>query len=177
MAYTAIPSVWIEAGKALKKRILQRISGNLDDHETRINNIEAGASKVIAFDFEVMGFIDNYSAADLVQIGTHRAANNYTITEAKLVLMNGSSSPFSSLSGVLQIDIERSVDNGITWDTIFASRPSIPDGVNATGTESALITFALEGGSIAKDELLRVNVTSKKDTQGSFLISVYGDLS
>lgn len=177
MAYSSIPSSWIEAGKALKKRILRTISDNLEDHETRINNVEAGVGKVELFNFEVMGFINNYRASELVQIGTHRAPNNYTITEAKLILMNGSSSLQSSNDGILQIDLEKSEDDGVTWNTILQERPSIPDGVNSTGTESSLFSFVSGGESVNKDDIIRVNVTSKKDTQGSFLILVYGDLS
>ncbi len=177
MAFTTIPSSWIEAGKALKKRIFQRISDNFEDHETRINNIESGVSKVEVFNFEVMGFINNYTVSELVQIGTHRAPNSYTITEAKLTLMNGSSGASSSSAGVLEMDIEKSLDNGVTWNSIFLVRPSIADGVSATGSESSLITFVPTGEDISADDLLRVNVTSKKDTQGSFLITVYGDLS
>lgn len=177
MSYISIPEAWIEAGKALKKRIFKRISDNLDDHETRINNIEGGISKIEVFNFEVMGFINNYTASELVQIGTFKAANPFTITEAKLVLMNAPSSAISSLNGILEIDIEKSIDGAVTWNSIFVSRPQIPDGVNSTGSESDLITFVVDGELINVDDILRVNVTSRKDLQGSFLISVHGDLS
>lgn len=177
MAFTTIPSTWIEVGKAIKKRLFTRIKDNLDDHETRINGLEAGANKVELFNFEVMGYINNYTAAELTQIGTFRAPSDTTITEAKLILMNGSSSPFSSTAGVLSIDLQKSTDGGVTWNTIMASQPQIPDGVNATGTESGIFNFVVGGEDILQDEIIRVNVTSKKDTQGSFLITVYGEVA
>ena len=177
MSYLSIPSTWIEAGKALKKRILVRVSNNLEDHESRINNIESGISKVEVFNFEVMGFINNYTASELVQIGTHKASIGFSITEVKIVLLNGSSSPATSSVGVLEIDIEKSLDNGQSWSSILTTRPTIADGINSTGSESGVVEFISGEEIINQNELLRVNVTSKKDVQGSFLIHVFGEVS
>lgn len=177
MAYTTIPSGWIEIGKAIKKQLLTLVKDNLDDHETRLNGLEAGANKVEMFNFEVMGFINDYLASELVQIGTYRAPNDVTITEVKLILMNGSSSPTSTAAGFLSIDLQVSSDSGATWNTILAAQPIIEDGINATGSESGLVTFIVGGEDISTDDLIRVNVTSKKDTQGSFLVTVYGDVA
>ncbi len=177
MAYNTIPTSWIEAGKALKKKLFTRVKDNLDDHEERIDALEAGANKIEIFNFEVMGYINNYAASELVQIGTFRASSNLTITEAKLILMNSTNGSNSSSSGYLSIDLERSTDGGITWNTILSQQPTIEDGVSATGSESGLVTFITGGEDISEGDLIRVNVTNKKDTQGSFLISVYGDVA
>lgn len=177
MAFSPITTGAIEVGKALKKNLFNKIRDNFNDHESRIDGLEAGANKVEIFNFEVMGFINNYDASELVQIGTYRAPNDVTITEIKLTLMNGSSSLQSSSLGILSIDIQKSTDSGVNWNTILSSQPEIPDGVSATGSESDLVTFIPGGEDLATDELLRVNVTSKKDTQGSFLITVYGDVA
>ncbi len=177
MAFTTIPASWIEAGKAIKKQLLTRIKDNLDDHEERIDSLEAGANKVEVFNFEVMGYINNYTASELVQIGTFRAASDLTITEAKLVLMNSTNGSTSSSSGYLSIDLEKSTDNGATWNTILVQQPTIEDGTTATGSESELVTFITGGEDISEGDIIRVNVTNKKDTQGSFLISVYGDVA
>ena len=177
MAFTVIPTEWLEVGKAIKKRLFTRIKDNLDDHETRIDGLESGANKVEIFNFEVMGFINDYAASELIQIGTYRAANDTTITEVKLILMNGSSSPASTADGALSIDLQKSSDNGATWNTILSGQPVIEDGVSASGSESGLVTFILGGEDILVDDIIRVNVTSKKDTQGSFLITVYGDIA
>jgi len=176
MAFISIPSSLIQVGKAVKKELFDKIKDNFDDHETRINGIELGANKVEVFNFEVIGFINNYTAAELVQIGTHRATSDFTLTEAKLTLMNGSSGASSTTSGVLSIDLQISSDNGVTWATVLSGLPEIPDGTNATGSESSSVVFTTGGEDVLQDDLLRVNVTSKKDTQGSFLITVYGEL-
>lgn len=177
MAYNVIPSSWIDVGKAIKKRMVSRLVANLEDHESRINNIEAGTSKVELFNFEVMGHVDHHPASKLLQIGTYKANTDFTITEAKLVLMNNTAYPTSSSTGVLEIDLEKSTDNGLTWNSILQKRPTIEDGVSSTGSESLLIQFVTGGETINAGETVRVSVTSKKDTQGSFLIYVYGDLS
>lgn len=177
MAFNAIPSTWIEVGKAIKKQLFTRISDNLDDHETRINGLEAGANKVEIFNFEVMGYVSYYTLTELVQVGTFRAPSNTTITEVKLILMNNPSYPASSSAGTLSIDLQRSTDNGATWNTILSSAPEIADGVSASGSESALVTFITGGEDVETDDIIRVNITSKKDTQGSFLIVVYGEVA
>jgi len=177
MAFITIPSTLIEVGKAIKKELFDLIKDNFDDHESRINGIELGANKVEVFNFEVMGFVNNYTALELTQIGTHRAPSDFTLIEAKITLMNGSSGVTSSTSGVLSIDVQRSIDNGSTWNTILSGLPEIADGINATGSESASVVFISGGEDISQDDLIRVNVATKKDTQGSFLITVYGELA
>jgi len=176
MAFNTIPATLLEVGKAIKKEIFTLIKDNFDDHELRINGIELGANKVEVFNFEVTGFINNYTSEELVQIGTYRAPSDFTLIEAKITLMNNSSGSASTTSGVLSIDIQRSVDNGVTFATILSGLPEIPDGTNATGSESSSIVFISGGEDISQDDIIRVNVTSKKDTQGSFLITVYGEL-
>lgn len=177
MAFISVPPAWIEVGKAIKKKLITRIKDNLDDHEDRINSLELGSNKVEIFNFEVMGFINNYNISELVQIGTFKAPSDTTITEAKLTLMNGTSGETSSSNGVLSIDLEKSSDGGVTWSTILSTKPEIENGINTTGSESSLFTFISNGEDILEGEIIRVNVISKKDTQGSFLITVYGDVA
>lgn len=178
MAFITIPSSWITVGKAVKKEIFEYIKNNFDDHETRINSIEAGTSKVELFNFEVIGYINNYTALELTGIGTFRAPINLILTNAKLTLLNSASCPVvSSANGVLAIDLQKSSDNGVTWTSILVQRPEIGDGVYATGSESGIFTFITNGEIVNQDDLIRVNVYSKKDSQGSFLITVYGEIS
>lgn len=177
MAFNAISSTAIQVGKAIKKSLLTKIKDNFDDHETRINSLEAGASKVEIFNFELIGFIDNYTVSELAQIGTFKAAVDLTITEIKITLMNGVSASSSSSGGSLSIDIKKSSDSGATWSSILSSFPEIADGTTATGSESGSITFISGGEDVLVDDMLRVDVTSLKDTQGTFLITVYGEIS
>lgn len=176
MAFVTIPSTWTQVGKALKKELFDYIKNNFDDHETRINSIEQGINKVEVFNGEVIGYISNYSVSELVGIGTYRASQSFNIDEAKIIILNSSSSPtISSNEGILEVDVEKSQDNGVTWDSIFTVRPKVDNGISATGSESGAVTFS--DNAIAVDDLIRLNVTSKKDSQGSFLVSIFGTLS
>lgn len=180
MAFNTIPSSWIQIGKSLKKELFDYLKSNLDDHETRINNVEQGINKVIIFNGEIIGYINHYSVSlgELTGIGTFKATQDLTITDIKLVLINSSNSPTSSSSqGVLSIDIEKSTDNGVNWNTILVQRPEIGDGVNTTGSTSTVYSFITNGEFVNEGDLLRLNVYEKKDSQGSFLVSVYGELS
>ena len=178
MAFLSIPDSWLVVGEAIKKRLFTRIKDNLDDHEFRLNSVEQGVNKVTLFNFEIMGFISNYTAAELTGIGTYRAAQNLIITEVKIVLLNSSHTPtVSSSNGSLSIDLQKSTDGGATWASVLIQQPTIGDGQYLAGEESALVSFNTGGEILLQDELLRVSVTSKKDSQGSFQILCYGDLS
>lgn len=177
MAFVTIPTSLIEVGKALKKELFDLIKDNFDDHESRINSIELGANKVEVFNFEVIGFINNYTIAELEQIGTHRAPSDFTLTDVTITLLNRDSDVASSSAGVLSIDVEKSTDDGATWSSVLSGLPEIADGVSATGSTSGVVGFVTGGDEIEQNDLLRVNVASKKDTQGSFLITVYGELA
>lgn len=176
MAYNEIPSNWIESGKALKKRILTYVRDNFIDHETRIATIEVNNSKIEVFNFEVMGFINNYTATELTQIGTFKASRDFNLTEFKVILMNNPSSPTTDTSGELQLDLKKSEDNGVTWNSILDTNgyATIAFGTNTTGSEGSG-SIATGAEEILSGELLRVDVISKKDTQGSFLIECYGE--
>ena len=46
MAFTSIPASAIEVGRAIKKSLFTTIKNNFDDHETRLNLVEAGVEGV-----------------------------------------------------------------------------------------------------------------------------------
>lgn len=178
MGFTVIPQSWLDVGRAIKKELFQAIKDSLDDHETRVNALEQGFNKVEIFNFEIIGYINNYTALELTGIGTWRAPSDCIIVDAKLMLLNSASCPtVSSSLGVLSIQLEKSSDNGVTWTPILVSRPSIGDGSYITGSESGLFTFITGGENMLEGELLRVNIYSKKDSQGSFIINVIGEVS
>lgn len=178
MAFISIPETWLTVGAAIKKRLFTRIKDNLDDHETRLNAVEQGVNKVSIFNFEVTGYIGNYTAAELINIGTYIAPQDLIITEIKVVLLNSSSTPtVSSSSGSLSLDLQRSTDGGATWTSVLTALPTIGDEQYLSGEESGLVAFNTGGEILLAGQMLRVGVASKKDTQGSFQVLCYGDLS
>lgn len=178
MAFTLIPQSWLDVGRATKKELFQAIKDSLDNHESRVNLLEQGFNKIEIFSFEVIGYINHYTSLELTGIGTWRAFADCTIIDAKLMLLNSASCPTTSSSaGTLSIQLEKSSDNGVTWTPILVQRPSIVDGHFQTGEQSGIFTFTPSGEIILSGELLRVNVYSKKDSQGSFLINVVAEVS
>jgi len=177
MAFLSIPSSWLAVGASLKQQIFTTIKDNFDNHETRIGAIELGASKVNIFNFEVGGYLAHYSTSELVGIGSFKAYSACTISDVKIILTNTSSSPSSSSSaGTLSIDLQKSTDNGATWVSMFSTKPSIGAGTSATGSSSTTYTFVTGANVLAFGDLVRLDIYSKKTTQGSFLVEVYGDL-
>ena len=186
MAFTSIVEGTIEVGKAIKKALFTQIKNNFDDHESRINNVEAGAGKVIVADFEVVGYISHYSAAELLGIATFRAPSAFKLLEFTITIMNsangfdsGGNPVTSSSAGVLQLDLKKSTNNGATYTSILSRKPSVDAGYYAAGTSSnssgnTSVIFA--STSLNQDDMLRIDVTGLKDTQGSFHISCYGSL-
>jgi len=166
----------IEVGKPIRKSLLERIKNNDINHEERLNNLEQFSNKVDVFNFEVIGFINHYTTPELAQIATFKATRDFQLTEIRLTLMNSINSPASSSTGELSIDIKASNDNGITWASILETPPKIVDGISATGSISGPVTFIPSGNSILSGTFLRVDVTSKKDIQGTFHVQVFGEV-
>lgn len=176
MPYVPIDSNDIEIGKPTKKSIFKTIKDNLDDHESRIDSVQAGASKVEIFNFEVFGYINDYTISELTSIGITESTINYSVTAMTVSLQNNPQFLQSTSTGALEIDLEKSIDNGITWTSIMTTIPSIPNGINSTGYKSTNGVINTLISSVNQGDLLRVSVKSMKENQGSFNITVYGEL-
>lgn len=186
MAFESIGSSVIEVGKALKKSLFNLIKDNFDDHESRLNNIELGAGKVVVANFSVVGYISHYAASELVDLCTFRAPSDFNLLELVITITdspNGFNSVgvpvTTSTSGTLELDLKKSIDGGITYSSILTTKPKINDGYNGAGTSSNGVggtAVVFTDVAIKQDDLLRIDVTSLKDTQGCFNISCYGSL-
>jgi len=183
MAFTSIPSADIEVGKPTKKSLFTTIKNNEDDHETRINNLESGAGKITIFSFQVVGYISNYSVAELKALGNFLVPAGCTLQELCITILDSTNTFDSSgnvaetsSSGVLEIDLLKSTD-GATFSSILTTKPAIPDGKNGKGTSSNnCIPVVFANTSLDQDDILQVDLTSMKDEQGSFLITCYATL-
>lgn len=187
MSYIPLESADLEVGKPIKKKLFTRILNNEEDHESRIDNLEQGVGKIIVADFEVTGYISHYKATELIAIATHKAPAKYNLVEFSVTIMdspNGFNSvgvPVeSTLAGVLELDLKKSVDGGVTYYSICTIKPAILDGYNGVGLSS---NTAVGGRAcvfseltVNQDDMLRLDVTSMKDKQGTFSISVFGTL-
>lgn len=176
MAFTEIDSEDIEVGKPTKKKLFTAIKDSLDDHEIRLNSVQESASKIEVFNFEVFGFINDYSINELSSIGIFEAPIDFDVTTLTISLQNHPQFLQSTNDGVLGIDLEKSTDNGVTWISILSSLATVPDGISNTGYKSSDALINASNSSLAQGDLIRVSVKSMKNNQGSFNVSVYGEL-
>ena len=86
MAFTAIPASWLEVGRAIKKSLFTRISDNLDDHETRINGVEAAQEGQAPLQFHVKGVYDSLISADKTNLLKIITRSDIEITDVKLYI-------------------------------------------------------------------------------------------
>jgi hypothetical protein len=186
MAFTTINSSELEVGLPIKKSLFDKIKGNFDDHETRIDTLEQGAGIVSVCDFEVVGFISNYTESELANIATHRAPCDYTLSELVVTILNSSNGYTSagvqavtSSSGYLEIGMRKSTDGGATFSNILTTNPKIPDGKYTTGTSSntaGCIPVVFADTVVHQDDIITISIIKKKDTQGTLAITCYGVL-
>lgn len=170
MPYTVLPPTWIEAGKPTKEEIFQNLR---DNQESFNNDIEAlkQTSTIDIFDFMVSGFISDYSSGDLNNFfPTFRAPVSGTITQVLLTLLSASG------SGSLQIQMDKSTDNGVNWNPLFTSPVEITS--STTGSISGAVSFISPALQLYnQNDLLRVRIVGTQVNQGKFHISVYGELT
>ena len=187
MSYTALTDADLEVGKPVKKSLFTVIKNNEGDHETRINSLEGGAGKVIAFDFQIVGYVSNYSVSELKAVGNHTVPADYTLQELSITLLDSSNTfdsggnvAESSSAGDLEIDLLKSTDGGATFSSILTTKPNIPDGKNGKGTSSNSVgctAAVFSDTSVDQDDILQIDLTQMKDEQGSFKITCYGTLN
>lgn len=170
MPYTILPPEWIEAGKPTKEEIFQNLKDNQESFNTDIEALKQ-TSTIDIFDFMVSGFISQYSSGDLTNFfPTFRAPVSGTITQVLLTLLT------SSTSGNLQIQLDKSTDNGVNWNPLFTTPVEISG--TSTGSISGAVSFISPALQLYnQNDLLRVRVVGVQVNQGSFHISVYGELT
>ena len=170
MAYNPINSADIEAGKPTKKEIFDTIKANQEDFNSRINTL-AGTSKIDIFDLRFTGKISQYDNADILKrMPVFKAPLDASIVSFVITLLEASN------SGTLSIQIEKSIDNGINWTPLLSSPVQLTG--TTIGSISGSVTFTgPTANQFLQNELLRLNITGLQSLQGSFHVSVYGELS
>lgn len=170
MAYVPIPASWIEAGKPTKEEIFQYIRDNQESFNTDIEALKQTA-QIDILDFSVTGYIQDYTSGDLNNfIPMFRSPVNGTITQVLITLLS------ASTSGVLQIQIDRSSDNGVNWTPLLSTPVEITG--TTVGSISGAVSFISPATQLfAQNDLLRARVVGVQVNQGKFHISIYGELS
>lgn len=170
MAYTPLDLTDIQAGKPVKEELWDTVKSNQDDFNTRITATEQ-TSKIDIFDIRFTGNTDQYSASEIGdRIPVFKAPVSAQIVSFVVTLLE------VSTSGNLEIEIDKSTDNGVNWT------PLLNNPVTVTGTTVGSISGTVDwvdvpSQSFAQNDLLRIRVTGVQVDQGSFHVSIYGELS
>lgn len=169
MPYSAINIADIVAGKPTKEEIFSTIRDNQESFNTDIEALKQ-TSQIDVFNVKYTGDITNYTTTEInARAPIFKAPVSFTIVNFLITLLENSG------SGTLEIDIEKSVDNGVTFNTLLNN----PVEVTATtaGSLSGTVDFINAAAQeVDQGDLLRVVVTGLQTSQGDFHVSISGEL-
>jgi hypothetical protein len=143
MAFVAIPSADIEVGKPVKKDLWDKTKGNLDDHETRINDAETQldtAGRTYVFNVNGQGAVIDEADVDFVQAKARITGITMHVKQA------GS-------SGTVTMDVELKRGAGS-----FSSILSSPVSIAQTAGDYAKATATVSTTDLEIDDIIRINI-------------------
>lgn len=170
MAYTAIPSGDIVAGKPTKEEIFDQIRTNQESFNTDIEALKQ-TSTIDIFNIKFTGAINQYDSGDLTtRVPVFKAPVGATFTSVVMTLLT------ASTSGTLELELDKSTDNGANWTPLLTSA------VQLTGTTVGSVSGSVSWVSVAlqsfdQNDLIRLRITGLQVDQGEFHVSVYGEVS
>lgn len=170
MPFVTLDPADIEAGKPVKEEIFSTIKENEDDHESRIAGVEQN-SAVDIVNLKATGNIEEYDSVELTtRMPTYRSPVDQTIVNVLITLLT------PSTSGDLELELDRSQDDGVTWVPILSS-PVTLSGITV-GSLSGAVNFVSAGHqTLNQNDMLRLRITGVQVDQGEFHISIYGELA
>lgn len=168
MAFVTIPSGDLDVGDPVKKDIMDLIKSNEDDLNSRLNFVEGGFNKVIAFNGKVANAGLYVSTSTFEGLDIFTAPQAFTLTSAIVTV------DVAGTSGTLEIDVQKSTDDGATWTTVFTTKPSVAFGIGDNAASSNA-TFSVT--SVAAGDLLRLDISGFQSPQRAFFVYVIGELS
>lgn len=167
MAYTPINPLWIVPGQPTKTELFERISDNLDDHESRISTVETVSNITNKIDFEILGQYKYYnqvfppvspsSGATLdLKIGIMYERIPIAITALACRLIQYK----AGKAGTSSFDIQYSTNNGASFATIFSTPPSV---TSANGDYYISSNAVLSITSFPVGTMFRLDLISAQD--------------
>ncbi len=170
MAYTPLGPLDIVAGEPTKEELFTTIRSNQESFNTDIEALKQ-TSTIDIFDIKYGGEISQYSFAEISErIPVFAAPVGATIIAFKMILLE------ASTSGTLELEIDKSTDNGITFVPLL-DNPVVLSGTTI-GSVSGTVDFVdVPSQSFNQGDLLRIRITSVQVDQGEFQLSVYGEVS
>ncbi len=160
MSFTAITAGEIASGQSVKTTTQTLVRTNFDDHESRIQALEAGSTGLPPIIFSVSGRYSDWGAIDEVIFTT--ATYTFDITGARIIIRDAGS------AGTLEIDIKKKRGGG-SWTSIFTTKPSVLFSAGDYAVSSNAIFDPDEIDVIAGD-LLRLDITSVQTDATGFIV-------
>ena len=163
MAFTALTTTELATGQPVSTVTQNKIRTNFDDHETRIEFLEAG--NTTDFPCITMACLGNYyvygTRAGVCQVAVNFSLN---ITGVRLYI-NGAGS-----SGTTSIDILKKSGAG-AWTSVLTTQPSVAysagnDSISTNGVINAAQQLVLAG------DRLRLDLTGSQYAGNSFYVRI-----
>lgn len=169
MAYTPLNIADIVAGKPTKEELFQTIHDNMESFDDDIQSLQQ-TSKVDIFNVKFSGNINQYSSSEISNfIPVYKAPVAGTIVNFLVTLLT------ASTSGSLEVEIEKSTDNGVNWTPLLSS-PVTVSGTTVGSLSGSVSWTSPAAQDFNQNDLLRIQVTGAQVDQGEFHVSIYGEL-
>lgn len=170
MPYIEVPDAWIQAGLPTKEELFQYIKDNQESFNEDIEALKQTAA-VDIIDSKIAGHLNDYTQAEIQKrMPVYKAPVSGTITSVVITLLE------AATSGLLQVDIEKSIDNGINWSTLLTSPVAVTG--NTVGSISGAVNFINAAAQdFNQNDLIRIAIPGIKTGQGAFHVSIYGELA
>lgn len=172
MAFSSIPSLLIDIGKATKKEIFDLIKGNFDDHESRLNTVEGAASKITPWNDVVL---NASSASSITHLDDWRVPFNFDLISAHVAIYDK-----GVLTGILEMDIKKHTSNDFSLaSTIFTTKPSIDFSTASSFSESTNGVLDAGQSALTVGEYLFLSFTQlpTNGVIGNFRVFLIGEAS
>lgn len=160
----------IAVGQPVKEELWTKVKCSLDDHESRMNALEAGANKFVIFD----SLIHNASAGTQTSGGLNIislsiAQSSFNIVTAILTVLQ------AGTAGTVEFDLLRNTTADYTTaTTMFSTKPSVAFGAGDFA-KSVNAVFTGPGAIVAQNDHIYLDVTSLQDEMGAFHVHVFGE--
>lgn len=170
MPYVPLDPSNFEAGKPVKEELFQGIHDNMESFNTDIEALKQTAT-IDVFDIKFGGDISNYTEAQVTErIPVFKAPVSATMVSFVITLLT------ASTSGTLEIEIDKSTDNGVNWSPLL-NNPVAVSGVTVGSVSSTVDWVSVAAQSFAQGDLLRLRPTGIQVDQGEFHVSIYAELA
>lgn len=151
MAFVAISNLDIAAAEPVKQELWQTVKDDLDDHESRIGNLELAVANFVPIEFHFNGLYWKYVTPQTA-VMYDRLTFTINILAARLTIWK------AGTSGTTEVDVLYKTGAG-AFTSIFTTKPSVgfAAGDLAVSTNAVLTSTPI---TITAGSFLRVDLTS-----------------